>query len=170
MFDSLWPHGLQHTRPPCLSPTPGVYSNSCSLSRWCHPTISSSVIPFTSCLRSFPASAFDLSQHQGLLQWISSSHQVAKVWSFSFSISRSNEYSRLIYFSMDCLDLLAVQGMLKYLLQNHGSKASVLWRAVFCIVQISHPYMTTGKTIALTTWTFFGKVMPLLLICYLDWS
>ena len=85
-----------------------------------------------------------------------------KYWSFSFSISPSNEYSGLISFSIDQLDLLAVQGTLKSLLQHHSSKASILWRSAFFIVQLSHPYMTTGKTIALTRWTFFGKVMSLL--------
>ena len=85
-----------------------------------------------------------------------------KYWSFSFSISPSNEYSGLISFSMDWLDLLAVQGTLKSLLQHHGSKASILWLSAFFIVQFSHPYMTTGKTIALTGWTFVGKVMSLL--------
>ena len=85
-----------------------------------------------------------------------------KYWSFSFSISPSNEYSGLISFRMDCLDLLAVQGTLKSLLQHHSSKASILWHSAFFIVQLSHPYMTTGKTIALTRWTFVGKVMSLL--------
>ena len=85
-----------------------------------------------------------------------------KYWSFSFSISPSNEYSGLISFRMDWLDLLAVQGTLKSLLQHHGSKASILWRSAFFIVQVSHPYMTTGKTIALTRWTFVGKVISLL--------
>ena len=85
-----------------------------------------------------------------------------KYWSFSFSSSPSNEYSRLISFRMDWLDLLAVQGTLKSLLQQHSSKASILWRSAFFIVQLSHPYITTGKTIALTRWTFFGKVMSLL--------
>ena len=83
-------------------------------------------------------------------------------WSFSFSISPSNEYSGLISFSMDWLDLVAVQGTLKSLLQHHGSKASILLCSAFFIVQLSHPYMTTGKTIALTRWTFVGKVMSLL--------
>ena len=82
-----------------------------------------------------------------------------KYWSFSFSISPSNEYSRLISFKMDWLDLLAVQGTLKSLLQHHSSKASILWHLAFFIVQLSHPYMTTGKTKALTRWTFIGKVM-----------
>ena len=82
-------------------------------------------------------------------------------WSFSFNISPSNEHSGLISFRMDWLDLLAVQGALKSLLQHHSSKASILWRSAFFIVQLSHPYMTTGKTIALTRWTFVGKVMSL---------
>ena len=86
-----------------------------------------------------------------------------KYWSFSFNISPSNEYSGLISFRMDWLDLLAVQGTLKRLLQHHSSKASILWPSAFLIVQLSHPYMTTGKTIALTRWTFVGKVMSLLL-------
>ena len=85
-----------------------------------------------------------------------------KYWSFSFSISPSNEYSGLISFRMECLDLLAVQGTLKSLLQHHGSKASILWHSAFFIVQLSHPYMTTGKTIALTRWTFVDKVMFML--------
>ena len=85
-----------------------------------------------------------------------------KYWSFSFSISPSNEYSGLISFRMDWLDLLAVQGTLKSLLQDHSSKASILWHSVFFIVQLSHPYMTTGKTIALTRWTFVGKLMSLI--------
>jgi len=104
--------------------------------------------------------AFNLSQHQGLFQRVSSSHQVAKYSSFSFSISPSNEYSGLISFRMDWLDLLAVQGTLKSLLHQHSSKASILWLLAFFIVQISHPYMTTGKTIALTKWTFVSKLMP----------
>ena len=152
--DSLQCHGLQHTRPPCPSPTPEVYSNSCPLSRWCHPTISSSLIPFSSCLQSFPASgSFQMSQ-----LFASGGQSI----SFSFSISPSNEYSGLISFRMDWLDLLAAQGILKSLLQHHSSKASILWHSVFFIVQLSHPYMTTGKTIALTRQTFVGKVMSLL--------
>ena len=99
---------MNHTRPPCPSPTPRVHPNPCPSSRWCHPTISSSVVPFSPCPLSF--------QHQGLLKWFSSSHQVAKHWSFSFNISPSNEYSELISFRMDWLDLLAVQGTLKSLL------------------------------------------------------
>ena len=85
-----------------------------------------------------------------------------KYWSFSFSISPSNEYSGLISFRIDCLDLLAVQGTLKSLLQHHSSKASILWCSAFFMVQLSHPYMTTGKTIALTICTFVSKVISLL--------
>jgi len=99
--------------------------------------------------------AFNLPQHEGLFKWVSSLHQVAK------NISPSNEHPGLI-FRMDWLDLLAVQGTLKSLLQHHSSKASVLPPSAFFIVQLSHPYMTTGKTIALTRWTFVGKVMSLL--------
>ena len=91
----------------------------------------------------------------------------SKHWSFSFSISHSNEHPGLISFRMDWLDLLAVQGTLKSLLQHHSSKPSMTWYSAFFIVQLSHPYMTTGKTIALTRWTFVGKVMSLLLICCL---
>ena len=104
---------------------------------------------------------FNLSQHQSLFKWVSSSHQVAKYWSFSFSISPSNEYSGLISFRMDWLDLLAVQGTLKSLLQHHSSKAPILRGSAFFLVQLSHPYMTIGKSIALTRWTFVGNVMSL---------
>ena len=152
MSDSLQPHGLQHARFTC-PPIPVAYSNSCTSSRWCHPTISS-VIPFSFCLQSFPAS--------GSFQWVSSLHQVAKLWSFSFNISPSNEYSGLISFRIEWSDLLAVQGTLKSLLQHHSSKASTLRLSAFFIVQHSHLSMTTGKTIALTRWPFFGKVTSLL--------
>ena len=106
--------------------------------------------------------AFHLSQHQDLFKWVSSSHKWPKYWSFSFSISPSNEYSGLISFRTDWLDLLAVQGTLKSFLQHHSSKASILQCLAFFLVQLSHPYMTTGKTVALTRWTFVGKVMSLL--------
>ena len=148
---TLQPHGLQHTRPPCPSPAPGTYSNSCPLSQWCHPTISSSVVPFSSHLQSFPASGSFLVLH---IRW-------SNYWSFSFSISPSNEYSGLISFRIDWLDL-AVQKTLKSLLQHHSSKASILQRSAFFIVQLSHSYVTTGRTIALPRWTFIGKVMFLL--------
>ena len=106
--------------------------------------------------------ALNLSQHQGLFKWVSSLHQVAKYWHFSFNISPSKEHSSLISFKTDWLDLLSVQGTLKSLLQHHSSKALVLRHSVFFIVQLSHPYMTTGKTIALTRQTFVDKVMSLL--------
>ena len=106
--------------------------------------------------------AFNLSEHQGLFKWVSSSQQVAKNWSFRFSISPSNEHPGLIYFRMDWLDLLAVQGSLKSLLQHHSSKASILLCSAFFIVQLSHPYMTIGKTIVLTRRTFVDKLMSLL--------
>ena len=155
MSDSLWPHGLQHARPPCLSPTLGVYSDSCPSSQWCHPAISSSVVRFSSHLQSFPASgSFQMSQ------LFASGGQSIGV--SSFSMSPSNEHLGLISFRMDWLDLLTVQGTLKSLLQPHSSKASILWHSAFFIVQLLHPYMTTGKTIALTRWTFDGKVTSLL--------
>ena len=104
------------------------------------------------------------SQHQSLFQLVNCLHQVAKVLKFIFSISPSKEHPGLISFRMDWLDLLAVQGTLKSLLQHHSSKASILWYSAFFTAQLSHPYMTTGKTIALTRRTFVGKVMSLLLI------
>ena len=153
MSDSLRPHELQHTRPPCPSPTPGVHSNSGPSSQWCHPAISSSVVPFSSCPQSLPASVFS-SESTLRMCW-------PKYWSFSFSNIPSKEHPGLI-FRIDWLDLLAVQGTLKSLLQYHSSKASILQRWAFFTVQLSHPYMTTGKTIALTRQTFVGKVMSLL--------
>ena len=105
---------------------------------------------------------FNFSRHQGLSSESVLCIMWPKNWSFSFSISPSNEYSGLISFRMDWLDLLAVQGTLKHLLQHHSSKASILWCSAFFMVQLSHPYMTTGKTIALTRQTFVVKVMSLL--------
>ena len=105
---------------------------------------------------------FSLSQHQGLFKWISSSHQVAKILEFQLQHQSFQWTPRTDSFRIDWLDLLAVQGTLKSLLQHHRSKASVLWCSAFFIVQLSHPYLTTGKTIALTRWTFVGKVMSLL--------
>ena len=155
MRNSLRPHGLQHARLPCPSPTPGAFSNSCPLSRWCHPTISSSVVPFSSWLQSFPASGcFPRSQ------FFASGGQSIGV-SASTSVL-STEYSGLISFRMDWLNLLADQRALKSLLQHHSSKVSILQHAAFFIVQHSHPYMATGKTIALTRQTFVDKVMSLL--------
>ena len=145
MSDSLRPHGSQLARPPCPSPIPGVYSNSCPSSRWCHPAISSSVVPFSSCPQSPPAS-----------------HQEAKVLEFQLQHQSFHEHLGVISFRMDWLDLLAVQGTLKSLLQHHSSKPSVLQSSTLFIVQLSYPYMTTGKTIALTRWTFVGQVMSLI--------
>ena len=157
MYDSLQPHGLQHTRLPGPSPTPGACSNSCLSSRWYHPTISSSVICFSSCLQSFPAPG-SFPESVLRIRW-------PKYWSFCFSISPSYEYSELISFRMNWLDLLAAQGTLKCLIQQHSSKASILQCSAFFIVQLSHPYMTTRKTITLIRWTFVC-----FLICCLDWS
>ena len=124
---TLW-NPTDHARLPCPSPTPRAYSKSCPLRRWCYPTISSSV--FSSRLQYFPASgSFQMSQ---FIRW-------PKYWSFSFSISPSNEYSGLFSFRIDWLDLLAVQGTLKSLLQHHSSKASILWRSALSVVQLSHP-------------------------------
>ena len=104
---------------------------------------------------------FNLSQHQGIFKWVISSHQVAKVLELSFNISPSNEHRGLISFRMDWLDLLAIQGTHKSLLQHDSSKASIIQCSAFFIVQLSHPYMTTRKTIAMTRWTFVGKLMSL---------
>ena len=149
--NSAWPHGLQHAaRPPCPSPTPGVYSNSCLSSWWCHPAISSSVVPFSSHLQSFPASrSFPMSQ------LFASGGQSIGVSALA-SVLPMNTQDWSISFRMDWLDLLAVQGTLKSLLQHHSSKLTILWCSAFFIVQLSHPYMTTGKTTALTRWTFAG--------------
>ena len=137
MSDSLQSHGLQHARFPCPSPTPGAWSNSCPLSWWCPPTISSSVVPFSSCLQSFPALVFP-KKSALCIRW-------PKYWSFIFSISPCNEYSGLISFRIDWLDLLAVQGTFKSLLQHHSSKVSILWpffmgHKAFFMVKLSHPY------------------------------
>ena len=154
LSDSLWLHGLQHSRLPCPSPTPGVYSNSCPSSWWCHLTISSSVVPF-SCLQSFPApGSFSMSHFfTSVGQSIGVSVSV---------ISLANKYSGEISFRKDSLDFLVVQGIPKSLLQHHSSKASILQCSAFFIVQHSHPCMATGKTKSLTRQTFVGKVMSLL--------
>ena len=151
--DSLRPHEPQHARPPCPSPAPRVHWDSRPLSQWCYPAISSSVVPFSSCPQSFPASgSFQMSQ------LFASGGQSL---SFSFNISPSNEHPGLI-FRMDWLDLLAVQGTLKSLIQRQSSKPSIFQHSAFFIVQLSHPYMTTGKTIALTRQIFVDKIMSLL--------
>ena len=155
MSDYLWPHRLQHDRPSCPTWTPRVYSNSCPLSQWCHPNISSSVVSFSPHLQSF--------QHEGLFKSVSSLHQVTKVLEFQLQHYPSKEHPGLISFRMNWLDLLAVQGALKSLLQHHSSKTSILQHSAFFMVQLSYPYMTTGITIALTRRTFIGKVMSVLL-------
>ena len=156
MSDSLLPHGPQRARLPCPLLFPGACSNSCPLSQWRHTTILSSVTPFSSFLQSFPASGSFL-----MSCLFVSGGQV--YWSFSFSISPSNEYSGLISFRIDCFDLLAVQGILKSL-QHHSSKTSILQHSTFFMVQLSYPYMTTGKTRAWSRWTFVGRVMSLIFI------
>jgi len=138
----LWPHEPQHARPSCPSPTAGVYPNLCALSRWCHPTISSSVVPFSSWPQSFPASGSSPMSQLSEIRW-------PKYWSYSFniiiSVHPSNEHSGLISFRMDWLDLLAIQGILMSLLQHHSSKASILWCSAFFTVQFSHPYWPLEK-------------------------
>ena len=154
--DSLWPpHESQHARPPCSSPTPGVYSNSCPSSQWCHPAVSSSVVPFSSCPQSLPNIRVFSNESTLCMKW-------PKYWSFSFSINPSNEHPGLLSFRMDWLHLLAVWGTLKSLLQHHSSKSLIFRPSAFFMVQLSHLNMTTGKTIALTRQTFVGKVMPVL--------
>ena len=140
--NSLRPHGLQQVRLPCPSPTLRAFSNSCPSSRWCHLTISSSVVPFSSYFQSFPAIRVFSNVSVLHIRW-------PKYWSFIFSISPFNEYLGLISFRIDWFDL-AVHGTLKSLLQHHSSKASTLQCSAFFMVQLTHPYMTIGKTIALT--------------------
>ena len=136
MSDSFQPHDLQQTRPLCPSPTPRVYSNSFSLSWWCHPTISSSVIPFSSFLF-FPSISVFSNESVLHIRW-------PKYWSFSFSISPSKEHPGLIAFRIDWFDLLAVQETLKSFLQHHSSKASILQHSAFFIVQLSPLYFGTS--------------------------
>ena len=152
MTNSMQPHGLQHARLLCSSLSPRVCSNSCPLSWWCYVTSSCSATLFSFGFQSLSIRVYssELALH---IRW-------PKHW--SFSISPPNEYSGLISFRMDWLDLLAVQGILKSLLQHHSSKASNLWHSAFFMVHLSHPYMTTGKTIVLTIRTFVSKVMSLL--------
>ena len=151
MSNSLWPHGLQHTRLPCLSPTPRAYYNSCPSSQWCHPSISSSVIPFSSCLQSFPASwSFPMSQ-----PFTSGDQSIGVSASASVLPVNIQDWFPL---GLICWISLQSKGLSRVF-----SNTTVLWHSAFCIVQLSHPYMTTRKTIALTRQTFVSKVMPLLL-------
>ena len=153
MSSCLQLHGLQHARLPCPSPTPRAYSNSCPLSWWWHATISSSLAP--------SPPTFNLSQHQGLFKWVTSSHQVVKVLRFQLQHQSFQWISGLISFRMDWLDLLAIQGTLKSLLKHHFSKASILRCSAFFSPTLTsiHDYW---KNHILTTWTFVAKVMSLL--------
>ena len=147
---TLWLHGLQHSRLPCPSPTPKAYSNLCPSSQWCHPTISSSVIPFSSRPQSFPASgSFPVSQFFTL-----GGQSIGISALASIPPINTQDWSPLEWTSWISLQSKG----LKSLLQHHSSKASILQCSAFSIVQLSHPYMTTGKTIALTRCTFVGKV------------
>ena len=148
--DPLRPHGPQHARLPCLSPTAGACSNSYPLSQWCHPTISSSVAPVSSCLQYFPSwGSFKMSQF-----FPSCGQSIGASASASVLPMNIQDW---FPFRMDWLDLLAIQETLKRLLQHHSSKPSILWHSAFFILQLSYPYMTTGKNIALTRWTFVRK-------------
>ena len=166
--NSLWPHGLQQARLPCPSPSSEACSNPCSFREWCHPIISSvihfsppSVFPSITVFSNHSAPRMRWPKYWALVAKWPKNGPVAKVI-HSFSISSSSEYSGLISFRIDWFDLFAVQGTLKSLLQLHSSKASTLQCSAFFIVQLSHPYMTTEKVIALTRWTSVGKVMSLL--------
>ena len=154
MSDSVWPYELQHNKPPCPSPTPRVYSNSCPSNWWCHPTISSSVVPFSSQLQSLPASGSSQKS-----QFFPSSGQSTGV-SASASVLPMNIQHWLPLGWTGWISLLSKKP--SSLLQHHSSKASILRRSAFFTVQLSHPYMTNGKTIALTRWTFVDKVTSLL--------
>ena len=155
MGDPLRPRRLEHARPPCPSPTPWVCSNS-----YIH-RVGDAMQP--SHLLSSPSPpAFNLSQHQGLFQWVSLLHQVAKVLEFQLQHQSFQWILRTGFLMIDWFDLLVVQGTLKSLLQHWSSKASILHHSAFFIVQLLHPYMTTGKTVALTRWTFVSKIMSLL--------
>ena len=164
MFDSLQPHGLQHSRLPCPSRTPRGCSNAGPSSQWCYPTISSSVVPFSSPLQSFPASgSFPMSQ------FFTSGDQSIGV-SASASVFPMNIQDWFHLGLTGLISLDRVQGTLKSLLQHHSSKASILRCSAFFMVQLSHPYLTTGKTIALTRQNFVGKVISLLFNSYLGCS
>ena len=152
--NSLQPHESQHARPPCPSPTPGVYSNSCPSSWWCHPAISSSSVPFSSCPQSLPASgSFPMSQ---LFTWGDQSTGVSA--SASVLPMNTQDWSPLGWTGWISLQ----SKELSSLLQHHSSKASIFRHSAFFTIQLLHPYMTIGKTIALTRQTFLGKVMSLL--------
>ena len=160
--DSLQPPGLQHTSLPCPSPTPRACSNSSPSSRWCYPTISPSVIPFSSHLQYFPASgSFPMS-------WVFASGGQSIGASTSASVLPMNVQD---WFPLRSTGLISWQSKgLSIVSQHHSSKVSVLWCSTFLMVQLSHPNMTPRKTLSLTRWTFVGKVVSCFLICCLDWS
>ena len=153
VLDSWESHGLQHTSSPYPSPTPRVHPNPCPLSQWCHPTISSSVVPFSSCLQSFPAS-----RSFPMTQFFSPGGQSVGA-SASASVLPVNSQD---WFPSGLTGLISLQSMGLSRVQHHSSKVSILWHSAFSTGQLSHPYMTTGKTIALTRWTLVSKVMSLL--------
>ena len=161
MSDSLWLHGLQDARLPCPLPTPGACSDSCLLSQWCHPTISS-CHPLLLLPSIFPSIRV-FSNESGLFQWVGSSHQVAKILEFQLQHQSFQWTPRIDLLWDGLVGSPCSPSDCKSLLQHHSSKASVLQYSAFFIVQLSHPYMTIGKTIALTRWTFVGKIMSLLL-------
>ena len=153
--DSLRPHESQHARPPCPSPTPGVYPNSCPLSQWCHPAISSSVVPFSSCPQSLPASgSFPMSQ---LLAWGGQSTGVSP--SASVLPMNTQDWSPLGWTGWISLQS---KGLSRVFSNTTVQKHQFFWHSAFFTVQLSHPYITTGKTIALTRWTFVSIVMSLI--------
>ena len=159
MSDPLQPRGLQYTRPPCLSATSRAYPNSCPLSCWCHLTISSTVIPFSSCLQSFPASGSFQMRWCWCEEMLFASGDQSTGVSASASVLLVNT---LDWSPLGWIGWISLQSKgLKSLLQHHSSKASILRHSAVFKVQISHPYMTTGKTIALTRWTFVSKGMSL---------
>ena len=155
MFNSFRPYGLQHARLVCPPLSPRVCSNSSPLSQWCYLTISSSVTHLLLLPSIFPSIRVFSSESVLHIRW-------PKHWSFSFSNSPFNEYSGLISFRIDWFDFPVVKGTIKSLLQHHNSKASILQHSAFFMIQLSHPYMTTGKTIALNIWVFVDKVVSLL--------
>ena len=155
MSNSLQPHELQHTRPPCPSPAPGVYSNSCPSRRWCHPAISSSVVPLSSCPQSFPASgSFPMSQ---FFTWGGQSGGVSA--SVSVLAMNTQDWSPLGWIGWISLQSKRLSRVFS---NSTVQKHQFFGTQLSSTVQLSHPYMTTGKTIALTRWTFIGKVMSLL--------
>ena len=155
MSYSLQPHGLQHTRPLCPSPTHGVYSNSCFIESVKPPSHLILCCPLLLPPSIFPSISVFSDESVLRFRW-------PNYWHYSLGIRPSNEYSGLISFRMDWFHLFAAQGTLKSIFQHHSSKASILQGSAVFIIQLSYPYMTTGKTIALTRWNFVGKVTSLL--------